>query len=68
MRILQLRAARGWTLERTARVFLFDLHTLQLRMRRIDEQGDRARASPGANLALDVSYVAGKHLPVISLR
>jgi hypothetical protein len=27
MRILQLRAARGWNLERTARVFLIDLQT-----------------------------------------
>jgi len=27
MRILQLRAARGWTLEKTARVFLMDLQT-----------------------------------------
>ena len=42
MRILQLRAARGWTLEKTARVFLIDLHTLQTWMRRLDERGDRA--------------------------
>lgn len=28
MRILQLRAARGWTLEKTARIFLLDLQTL----------------------------------------
>jgi hypothetical protein len=41
MRILQLRAARGWTLEKTARVFLFDLQTLQIWMRRIDEHGER---------------------------
>ena len=41
MRILQLRAARGWTLERTARVFLVDLHTLQIWMRRLDEHGER---------------------------
>ena len=41
MRILQLRAARGWTLERTARVFLMDLQTLQIWMRRLDEQGER---------------------------
>jgi len=27
MRILQLRAARGWTLEKTAEVFLVDLQT-----------------------------------------
>ena len=41
MRILQLRAARGWTLEKTARVCLFDLQTLQIWMRRLDEQGER---------------------------
>jgi hypothetical protein len=29
MCLLQLRAARGWNLEKTARVFLLDLHTLQ---------------------------------------
>jgi transposase InsO family protein len=42
MRILQLRAARGWTLEKTARAFLLDLHTLQLWTRRVDEHGERA--------------------------
>ena len=41
MRILQLRAARGWTREKTARVFLMDLQTLQIWMRRLDEQGER---------------------------
>lgn len=41
MRILQLRAARGWDLEKTARVFLVDLHTLQIWMRRLDEHGER---------------------------
>jgi hypothetical protein len=42
MRLLQLRAARGWTLEKTARVFLVDLQTLLTWMRRLDEQGERA--------------------------
>jgi transposase InsO family protein len=41
MRILQLRAARGWTLEKTARVFLLDLQTLMIWMRRLDEHGER---------------------------
>ena len=41
MRILQLRAARGWNLEQTARVFLVDLQTLQIWMRRLDEHGER---------------------------
>src|SRR5262245_51112678 len=42
MRILQLRAARGWTLEKTAQVFLVDLQTLLIWMRRLDEHGERA--------------------------
>jgi hypothetical protein len=32
--------ARGWTLEKTASVFLLDLHTLQLWIRRVDEHGE----------------------------
>jgi transposase-like protein len=42
MRILQLRAARGWTLEKTAEVFLVDLQTLLIWMRRLDEDGEPA--------------------------
>jgi transposase InsO family protein len=42
MRILQLRAARGWTLEETATVFLVDLQTLMIWMRRLDEDGEPA--------------------------
>ncbi len=41
MRVLQLRAARGWTLEKTARVFLVDLQTLLHWTRRVDEPGER---------------------------
>jgi transposase InsO family protein len=41
MRILQLRAARGWNLEQTAQIFLIDLQTLMIWMRRLDEQRDR---------------------------
>jgi transcriptional regulator with XRE-family HTH domain len=41
MRILQLRAARGWTLEKTAQVFLLDHQTLLIWMRRLDEHGER---------------------------
>ncbi len=40
MRILQLRSARGWTLEKTGRVFLVDLQTLLLWMRCLDEHGE----------------------------
>jgi hypothetical protein len=42
MRILQLRAARGWTLGKTAEVFLFDLQTPMIWMRRLDEDGEPA--------------------------
>ena len=42
MRILQLRAARGWTLEKTAHIFLVDVLTLMNWMRRLDEQGTAA--------------------------
>jgi putative transposase len=41
MRILQLRAARGWTLEKTARVFLVDEQTSLGWMSRLDEPGER---------------------------
>ena len=41
MRILQLRAARGWNLEKTTRVFLIDLQTLLHWMRRVDEPRER---------------------------
>ena len=42
MRILQLRAARGWAVEKTAAVFLVDELTLRHWMRRLDEGGERA--------------------------
>ena len=38
----RLRAARGWTLEKTAEVFLVDLQTLMIWMRRLDEDGEPA--------------------------
>ena len=41
MRILQLRAARGWTLDKTARVFLVDEQTLFEWMSRLDEPAKR---------------------------
>lgn len=46
LRILELRAARGWTLEHTARTFLVDLHTLQLWIARVDEPGESALVRP----------------------
>jgi hypothetical protein len=40
MRILQLRCARGWTLEKTSRVFLLDDQTLLGWFGRLDEPGE----------------------------
>ncbi len=42
MHILELRAARGWSLERTARAFLVASVTISSWLRRIDEQGPDA--------------------------
>lgn len=42
LRILQLRAARGWTLEKTARIFLVDEQTLCGWVGRVDEPGERS--------------------------
>ncbi|MCP5071416.1 MAG: hypothetical protein GY946_33055, partial [bacterium] len=41
MRILQLRAARGWSRDQTARIFLLDVLTLQRWTQRLDEPGER---------------------------
>ena len=55
MRILQLRAARGWTLEKTARIFLFDLETLHWRapartvVRAARDQNIKVRTDPSAD-------------------
>jgi transposase InsO family protein len=40
MRILQLKAARGWSYEQAAQVFLIDEHTLRSWGRRVDEEGE----------------------------
>ncbi len=42
MRILQLKAARGWSCEQAARAFLINEQTLCSWMRRVDEQGERS--------------------------
>jgi putative transposase len=42
MRILQLKAARGWSREQAAGVFLIDEQTLRSWSRRVDEEGERA--------------------------
>jgi len=40
--ILELRAARGWSLAQTARIFLLDPETVSSWIKRIDEQGEKA--------------------------
>ena len=42
MRILQLKAARGWSYEQAAQIFLVDEQTLRSWLRRVDEEGERA--------------------------
>ncbi|MDH3282589.1 MAG: DDE-type integrase/transposase/recombinase [Gammaproteobacteria bacterium] len=42
MAILELRAARGWSLKQTAHTFLLNSATIASWMKRIDEQGPRA--------------------------
>ena len=42
MRILQLKAARGWSCAQAARAFLINEQTLCSWMRRVDEQGERS--------------------------
>ena len=42
MAILELRAARGWSLEQTAKVFLVTAETIRSWVRRIDEAGAKA--------------------------
>ena len=42
MRVLQLKAARGWSYEQAAAVFVVDEQTLKSWLRRIDEEGECA--------------------------
>jgi transposase-like protein len=42
LRILQLKAARGWSRQRAARAFLINEQTLRSWLFRVDEQGERA--------------------------
>jgi transposase-like protein len=42
MRILQLKAARGWSYEQAARALLVDEEILRSWIRRLDEEGERA--------------------------
>lgn len=42
MRILQLKAARGWSYEQAAQIFVVDEQTLKSWLRRVDEEGESA--------------------------
>jgi hypothetical protein len=42
MRILQVKAARGWSREQASAVFLIDEQTMRSWLRRVDEEGERA--------------------------
>jgi hypothetical protein len=42
MRILQLKAARGWSYEEAAQVFLIDEQTMRSWLHRVDEEGEHA--------------------------
>ena len=42
MRILQVRAARGWSCEQAAGIFMIDEQTLRSWLRRVDEEGEGA--------------------------
>jgi transposase len=42
MRVLQLKAARGWSYEQAAAVFVVDEQTLKSWLRRVDEEGECA--------------------------
>ena len=42
MRILQVKAARGWSCEQAARAFLINEQTLCSWMRRVNEEGERS--------------------------
>ena len=42
MRVLQLKAARDWSYEQAAAVFVVDEQTLKSWLRRVDEEGERA--------------------------
>jgi putative transposase len=42
MRILQVKAARGWSREQAAHAFLIDEQTMRSWVRRVDEEGERA--------------------------
>ena len=40
MRILQVKAARGWSCEQAAEAFMIDEQTMRSWLRRVDEEGE----------------------------
>jgi hypothetical protein len=66
--------ARGWTIDKTASVFLIDEQTLFEWMRRLDEPGDfpagaRARLAPApfnTSRQGECSYAAERHSTILS--
>ena len=62
MRILQLKAARGWSCEQAARAFLVEEQTLRSWIRRVDEEGERALIQ----IAEPVNKFPGIHFPVLT--
>jgi len=67
MRILQLKAARGWSGGQVARAFMIDEQTMRSWLRRVDEEGDSALiqiSEPVNNFPDCVRYLV-KQLKVI---
>ena len=68
MRILRLRAARGWTVAQTAERFLLTENTIDNWMRRLDEQGEAAlvRTEEPVNKYPDLVAYLVRRLKVMS--
>jgi putative transposase len=67
MRILQVKAARGWSREQAAHSFLIDEQTMRSWLRRVDEEGERAlvRISEPVNKFPDFVRYLVKQLKVL---
>ena len=57
MRILQLKAARGWSLHQTAEVFAVTEDTIATWLNRTDEEGERALVRTAEPLNKFLDYV-----------
>jgi transposase-like protein len=67
MRILQLKAARGWSCGQAARAFMIDEQTMRSWLRRVDEEGEGAliRISEPVNKFPDFVRYLVKQLKVL---